>query len=99
MIQPLQDLCLHKLNRDLMAFAVEAHNIAEVVDPLVYTYENTSYNIGRFEGVGSKLRDLVISFAVSQAETLVKHDLFRGLLAAGGEVVADFTTLACKRLE
>ena len=59
MIQPLQDLCLHKLNRDLMAFAVEAHNIAEVVDLLVYTYENTSNNIGRFEGVGSKLRDLV----------------------------------------
>lgn len=53
MVEALSKLCLHKLHRDLMALTIGPTAIANVIDLLSYTYDNTASK-GGSEGENSK---------------------------------------------
>ena len=96
-MQPLKDLCLHKLHQDLLHYDIKEHGVEEIRDLLVYVYDNTSSaNLGA--GAGWDLRDLVMIFAACKAEMLVEDVAFRLVLENGTEVASAFATYMVKRL-
>jgi hypothetical protein len=96
MIQPLKDLCLHKLSRDLEAFDFEDDPTGEFAELFRYVYVNTSGNDDDTIGTGSELRDLVITCAASQARFLVENKVFLEVLEEGGEGASAFAVSVAK---
>ena len=97
LLQPLIDLCLHKLHRDLLEYDIEENGVQEIVDLLNYVYENTSSSEVA-AGARWDLRDLVMTFAVCKAEMLVEDPAFGVLMESGTEVASDFARYIVKRL-
>jgi hypothetical protein len=98
MIQSLKDLCLHKLARDLEAFDFKDDPAGEFAELFRYVYVNTSSNDDNTIGVGSGLRDLVVTYAACYAEFLVENEAFLEVLEEGGEAVSAFAVFMAKRL-
>jgi hypothetical protein len=97
MVQPLKELCLHKLSRDLEAFDFGNDFAGEFTELFRYVYVNTSGNDDATIGTGSELRDLVVTYAVCKAEFLVENKAFLEALEEGGEGVLAFAVLLIKR--
>lgn len=98
MIQPLKDLVLHKLSRDLEAFDFKNDSTGEFADLFRYVYMNTSGDDDDSMGTGSELRDLVVTYAASNAEFLVRNKAFVEVLEQGGEGASTFAVFMAKRL-
>jgi hypothetical protein len=98
MIQSLKDLCLHKLSRDLEAFDFRDDLAGEFAALFRYVYVNTSGNGDDSIGIGSELRDLVITYAACKAELLVENKAFLEALEEGGEGASAFAVLIVKRI-
>ena len=96
LVESLKELCLHKLHRDLLAFDLKKDNVKEVIDLLEYTYENTADVDNGSGGVGTDLRNLVMAYAASKADELIRFEKFRELLTKGKDLAADFTVQALK---
>ena len=94
LIEGPKQLCLHKLHRDLMVSEPEEDNVAEVIELLEYTYDNTAKKEHNSEGVGIELRDLVMAYAASKALELISFEKFREMLTKGTDLVVDFTVQA-----
>lgn len=91
----LPDICLHKLHAQLLAFKISDDSIEELIQLIIYTYENTLCDGDIATGTGDKLRDLVIRYIVDRAENLMPYGDFRrrAMLAAGSEPSNDFMAL------
>jgi hypothetical protein len=98
MIQPLKELCLHKLSRDLEAFNFGNDFAGEFAELFRYVYVNTSGNDDATIGTGSELRDLVVTYAIYKAEFLIENKAFLEVLEEGGEGVSAFAVLLIKRI-
>jgi hypothetical protein len=98
MIQPLKDLCLHKLSRDLEAFDFKDDHTGEFAELFRYVYVNTSGNDDDTIGTGSELRDLVITYAAYKAQFLVENKVFLEVVEEGGEGASAFAVSMAKRL-
>jgi hypothetical protein len=98
MIQPLKDLCLHKLSRDLEAFDFKDDHTGEFAELFRYVYVNTSGNDDDTIGTGSELRDLVITYAAYKAQFLVENKVFLEVLEEGGEGASAFAVSMAKRI-
>jgi len=96
LLQPLKDLCTHKLHRDLIEYDVKVSGVAEIADLFRYVYDNTYNELEITDG--SELRKLVMVFAVCKAKMLVEDCDFADLIQSGGEVARDFTRTLVKRL-
>lgn len=99
MIEPLKEICLHKLHRDLVLLELTTVSAEEVVKLIDYTYEQTWETIPSKEGVlkegpGQKLRELVCVYTAWKAKELYGYETFRRLLARGGEFVVEWAGLA-----
>ena len=67
-IESLEALCLHKLFRDLRTFRITKDTIGELLKPLSYTYDNTSGDADKCDGIGAGLRYMVIVYAGCKAK-------------------------------
>ena len=94
LVEGLKQLCLHKLHRDLMVLELKEDNVSGVIELLEYTYDNTAKEEDNAGGVGVELRDLVMAYAASKANELIKFEKFREMLTKGTDLVADFTVQA-----
>lgn len=104
LIESMKSLCLHKLHRDLTSFKLTNDTADELFALLQFTDNNTeSYVVMDNEdpvtdpGMGKELRDLVVAYAVLQAESLVKYAHFKTMLVDGGSLLAEFTCLLASR--
>jgi hypothetical protein len=97
LVQPLKDLCIHKLHRDLLEYDIEVNGVAEIADLLAYTYNNTPPELDG-KGSGFELRDLVMTFAACKAEVLVDDAAFITMMEDGTEVSSAFARYLVKRL-
>jgi hypothetical protein len=98
MIQSLKDLCLHKLSRDLEAFDFKDDLAGEFANLFRYVYVNTSGNDDDTMGIGSELRDLVVTYAAFKAEFVVENKAFLDVLEEGGEGASAFAVFMAKRI-
>jgi hypothetical protein len=101
MIEPLKKICLYKLQKDLRDLSPSDENIAEIIEMLSHTYENTSADgdgVGD-EGVGKELRQLIMEYAGWQAELLIKFVAFKEFIADGGDFAADFACALIERVQ
>lgn len=102
-IQPLEELSIHKLHRDLVSFKLLPENIPELVALLEFTYANTMESDDdqenwQFTTTECRLKDLVIQYLVCNAELLQHLREFRNFLCKGGKIVDDYTCGLTKRL-
>jgi hypothetical protein len=98
MIQSLQDLCLHKLSRDLEGFDFKDDSAGEFAELFRYVYVTTTGNDDDTIGTGSELRDLVVTYAACYAEFLVENKAFLEVLEEGGEAASEFAVSLVKRI-
>ena len=98
MIERLPQVCLHNNHETLMTLQPTQTYTAVVVALAEYAYAYTAAADSQLSSNGGKmvgdLRDLVASYAASNAEELEKHEEFGAVLMGGGEFVKDF----CSRL-
>lgn len=92
MVQDLPEICLHTLHARLLIFEISKSSINELIELILYTYENTSEVGSILDDTGDKLRNLVIRYAVDRAKDVMQYEEFRtqGMLGAGGAPSADF---------
>jgi hypothetical protein len=96
LIYPLKALVLHKLQQTLLGFRLGDQRVGDVVNLARYAYDN---NLDRSTGgVVNDLRELVVEYIASEAETVGKHNEFKVLLEEGGEFVTDFWSAVSKYL-
>lgn len=99
MVRDLREICLHKLHHNLVWFEIDDESVEEIVDLVIYIYENTADEGNVLDGTADKLRDLVMAFVVDQARLLTKYDSFSQMIGAGGAHTTDFFKLTYQQKE
>jgi hypothetical protein len=89
MIEPLKNFSLHMLHRDLEKFELMDNNVAEVVKLIDIAYQNTASASTYTDGLGTGLRDLVVTYVVYKGDLLMESKLFQEHIAEGGEFVVE----------
>lgn len=88
MARRLKDLILNKLHKTLVTFRLYPERLGDVAELVRYAYEQGEDRTE--DGKIDALRDLVVSFVVSEMKILGGHVDFRDLMEAGGEFAGDF---------
>lgn len=91
LVEPLKNLCLHKLHRDLIRLDLDQH-VDEVVSLLSLLEDNTSEDLDANSGGDKTLRGLCLAYAIAMRQELAKHDSFKQMIAAGGDLMVQFTS-------
>ena len=101
LIEPLQKVCLHKLQRDLLQFEVSDETIEEIVKLVRLSFENTSTpgDDSQDVDIGLELRNMILTYMVWKAKALMGFDEFKALLAEGGDLTTEFMVLVVGRLD
>lgn len=88
MARRLKDLVLHKLHKTLVTFELYPERLGDVVELVRYAYEHGEDRSedGRIDA----LRDMAVSFVVSEMKVLGECVELRDLMEAGGEFAGDF---------
>lgn len=94
MVRDLPEITLHKLHRSLVSFKISETTVNDVIDLVLFTYENTEDTGDIILGTADKLRDLVMAYVRSQASKLTKYDEFSRVMGAAGPYTVDFFKLA-----
>ncbi|KAI9777302.1 MAG: hypothetical protein M1816_004801 [Peltula sp. TS41687] len=94
-IEPLRNLCLHKLQRTLAKFTLFRERVGDIVELLRYAYDNTSDRDGQTDG----LRSLLAHYAACQVEDLARSDNFELLFGGDGSFARDLVQYMLKRLD
>ena len=88
MVGSLEELCLHKLHRDLLALDLTEETVPKVTELAAYVYGQESTTI---DPANAKLspRTLTLAYMAQNSESLLKYDDFKQFIDMGGEVVMD----------
>ena len=88
MTSSLEQLCLHKLHRDLRCLALTAESAAKVCELTTYDFEQSPTNM-QADGREINPRALVKAYLKEHVNTLLTFPVFKELLITGGELVLD----------
>ena len=101
LIKDLKALCLHMLYRELLLFNINQNSVLEIFDFLYYVYDFTPDKDEDDDEVNSggnmdfnELRDLAISYAACMLNEIREYKEFREMMRNGGDLAADFISLA-----
>ena len=89
MIPQMKQLSLSRLHGDLCDLEISEDSIANIIDLMVYTYDNTSKEDTKDTVPELSLRALVALYVTEHVELLMKYAAFRDTLNGGGEFVED----------
>jgi hypothetical protein len=101
MIDPLQEACLHILQRDMVVFDILNGTVGYVIDLIKFTYDNTaatdtaeddseSESEAKLDYTGGTLRKLVLQFALARKSELRELKEFKDLISQSGDFVVNF---------
>lgn len=95
LVADIPEICLFKLHAKLLTFEISQESITELVELVLYTYENTSDDGSIMDGTGDKLRGLVIEYVVDRAGDIMQYEEARYQMMVGAEGApgVDFLTL------
>jgi hypothetical protein len=91
MVTDLQELCLHRVRRELSNRQLTESVVQHICDTIREVYETTSAASGGSGGIGSGLRHLLVDYAFCFQDSLLNtFDAFQALLLEGGDFLSDF---------
>ncbi|KAI9783313.1 MAG: hypothetical protein M1816_001411 [Peltula sp. TS41687] len=93
LIRPLQDLCLHKLQRTLAKFTLYEERVGDIVELMRYVY-----SVGDGSDSMDGLRSLLAHYAACVVEDLARSNKFELLLEEPGCLARDLFRYMLKRL-
>lgn len=94
-IEPLRNLCLHKLQDTLVKFTLYEERVGDIVELMRYAYSNTADRSGSMDG----LRSLLAHYAACVIEDLAQSDKFELLFEEFGSLARDLVHYLLKRLD
>ncbi|KAI9788409.1 MAG: hypothetical protein M1816_006934 [Peltula sp. TS41687] len=94
-IEPLRNLCLHKLHRTLVKFTLYEERAGDIIELMRYAYSNTPDRSGSKDG----LRSLVAHYAACAVEDLARSDKYELLFEEHGSLARDLVHYMLKRLD
>ena len=89
MIPQLKQMSLFRLHRDLCNLGISEGSVADIINLVIYTYENTTKEDSREVEPENSLRALVALYTTEHIRLLMKYAAFRDLMKGGGEFVED----------